>query len=148
MCNRLKDNKFNILIFIASIIIIFLAYRKNIINLRTDFSSGDHFNIITINSILGGFLFTGLGIIISGLGSEKIKRLQRGGYLLKYYITIFISLFFTLISLIAALLIIFTEKTDNLILLCAEQPTIFIAVIFFMKAMVNLIKIIRKISEV
>lgn len=141
MCNRLKDNKFNILIFIASIIIIFLAYRKNIINLRTDFSSGDHFNIITINSILGGFLFT-------GLGSEKIKRLQRGGYLLKYYITIFISLFFTLISLIAALLIIFTEKTDNLILLCAEQPTIFIAVIFFMKAMVNLIKIIRKISEV
>ena len=69
-------NFFSVLIFIISIIIFFYILKNNI-----TINDNDRINIITINSLLIGFLFTGLSIIISGLEKDRIKRLNNNYYL-------------------------------------------------------------------
>jgi hypothetical protein len=144
--NKIKDCKWVIIYFILTSIIVFLAYSFQIIGLIENFERGDHFNMITINSILSGFLFTGLGIIISGLDKEKILSLNIGGYLAKYYIQIYLTILFNIISIIASILIIFESRIKIRPLLYIEQSFIIIGIILFIKCMWDLIKLIRKMK--
>lgn len=144
--NRIKDCKLVIIYFISTTILVFLAYKYGVIALIDSFDRGDHFNMITINSILAGFLFTGLGIIISGLDKDKISALNIGGYLAKYYIQIYLTITFNIISIIASILIIFESLIKTKFLLYVEQSFIIIGVILFIKCMWDLIKLIRKMK--
>lgn len=144
--NKIKDCKWVIIYFILSSLLVFLAYKYGIISLVENFERGDHFNMITINSILAGFLFTGLGIIISGLDKDKISSLSIGGYLNKYYIQIYLTIVFNVISIIASILIILESSIKTNFLLYIEQSFIIIGVILFVKCMWDLVKIIRKMK--
>lgn len=146
MKNRLWDNRGNIFLLMISFIILYVLRKHGIIYINKNFNRGDHFNIITINSVLAGFLFTGLGIIIGGLGKEKIDRLENGGYLDKYYFAIYTAIFFNIISIIAAIIIIFGMYAHD-ILIYFEQVSLIISVLFFIKSMNNLRKIINKIRN-
>ena len=82
-------NFFNVLIFIISAIIFFYILKNNI-----TINDNDRINIITINSLLIGFLFTGLSIIISGLEKDRIKRLNNNYYLEGFFYGIYVVIFF------------------------------------------------------
>lgn len=146
MKNKLWDNRGNIFLLIISFTILYVLRKYGIIDINRNFDRGDHFNIITINSVLAGFLFTGLGIIIGGLGKEKIDRLQKGGYLDKYYFAIYTAIFFNIISIIAGIIIIFGMYPYD-ILIYFEQVSLIISVLFFIKSMNNLRQIINKIRN-
>ncbi|EPY6430583.1 hypothetical protein ACWO41_001331 [Clostridium sporogenes] len=146
MKTKLINNKGNIILLIISFIIVVVFKYYNFINFDNNFNRGDHFNIITINSVLAGFLFTSLGIIVGGLGKEKIDRLERGGYLDKYYGAIYIAILFNIVSIISGILIIFGSKSNNW-LIYFEQISLIMSVIFFIKSMNNLRKIINNIRE-
>lgn len=144
--NKIKDCKWVIIYFISTSLLVFLAYKYGVIALVDNFDRGDHFNMITINSILSGFLFTGLGIIISGLDKDKISSLSIGGYLNKYYIQIYLTIIVNIVSIIASILIIFESLIKIDFLLYIEQAFITIGVILFIKCMWDLVKIIKKMK--
>lgn len=40
-----------------------------------------HYNLITFNSVIAGFLFSGISILVSLISNPSIKRLWDNGYL-------------------------------------------------------------------
>lgn len=141
-------NKGNILLLGLLIIIFIILINRKLMVLNTTFEISDHFNILTINSILAGFLFTGLGIMISGLSRERVLRLDNEGYLDKYYFAVYTAIMLCIISIISSIFLIFNfaPKLKNL-LLFTEQIGLITGVIFFIKCMNNLRKIINKIRK-
>lgn len=120
-----------------------------------DFSwmkKADHFSILSLSSMLGGFLFTSLGIMISGLGLERIKRLNRYNFLNSYYKAVDIAIVFNIITVLCAILLLSINK-DQInncllnVLLFSEQVCLYISVVLFIKCMIQsaqILKIIKK----
>lgn len=142
--NYFRRNVWNISVLIICILFSYILTKNNIIasvNITTDL----HFNILTINSIFAGFLFTSLGIMVSLSDKPRISKLDIGGYMDNYYNAIYTGLFFHIFSTLIALLEImqFSYFKENLLKL--EQFFLIFGVIFFIKAVLNIVKIISKI---
>ncbi|WBW95266.1 hypothetical protein [Oceanirhabdus sp. W0125-5] len=145
---QLKRNLWNIGLLIVSLLMVFLMIKHGILEVDSTLTTSDHFNFLTINSILAGFLFTGLGIMISGLSKEKVLRLESAGYLDKYYFAIYTAIFLNILSIVAAIMIIYNEKYNTIdFILYMEQISLLLSIIFFIKSMNNLRKIINKIRK-
>lgn len=141
-------NKWNIILLAFLMVAFPVAINKNLMSLNVSFEKGDHFNILTINSILAGFLFTGLGIMISGLSKDRIARLEDGGYLDKYYFAVYTSILLNILSIVSSILLIFNIAPKlKYTLIYWEQVGLIAGVIFFIKCMYNLRKIINKMRK-
>lgn len=138
--------------FILSIIIFFLLNRfinNDIVN-DNDF----HYNMISVASIIGGFLFTGLGVLISAIDKERIKRLWDNNYLDDLYRFSIIGIFCNIITVFIALFIIcinfdeIDEKKKIIkIMTSVEITTIICGLIGFIISMIYLSSIIRKLKS-
>lgn len=145
---KLKKYKGNILLLIFSLGLTNFLIWSGSLQINVIFSTSDHFNIITINSVLAGFLFTGLGIMVSGLSKDRIQRLEENGYLDKYYLAIYIAIFFNIISIFVAILLIFNKVSRYIFLFSyVEQVSLIISILFFIKCMNNLRKIINRMRK-
>ena len=84
MANKTKQRGWIILalVLVISIISSGVLIRTNIINLQKIKDLGDDFqyNAISMSSVIGGFLFTGIGILISVIDKDRIKRLWDNNY--------------------------------------------------------------------
>ncbi|WP_142311607.1 MULTISPECIES: hypothetical protein [Bacillus cereus group] len=145
--NHLKRNRWNILLASIYALACYILWTKGFIkieNINRDF----HINFLTINSVFAGFLFTGLGIVASIADKDRILKLDRAGYMDNYYNAIYIGLIFHVVSIvIASLSIIVIEISDIKTLVAIEQFAMFGGVIFFIKAVCNILKIINKIRK-
>lgn len=142
--NYLRRNKWNIVVFLLVIIVSILSFKYKIIeteNIDKDF----HFNILTINSLFAGFLYTSLGIMASIMDKERIARLDKAGYMDNYYNGIYMGLFFHIISIIIAVLSILITKLNFELLVITEQLSMLAGIIFFIKSVANILKIIGKV---
>lgn len=64
-------------------------------------------NIITINSVFAGFMFTSLSILIGVLSSDTIKRLEKASLMEEIYKNIFCGIYCSLLSIVFSLVAIF-----------------------------------------
>ncbi|MCQ4090638.1 hypothetical protein [Exiguobacterium sp. LL15] len=143
---KFRRNASNIILGLVSIAIIIGVFVKPdlfLIDPDKDF----HKDIITLSSVFGGFSFTTYGIII-GLSSQKIMRtLERMGYTSPYYVSVSISLFTIVISLIFSLTGMFiTQLNGSVIVAKLELATFMIGVLFFISSIFNVLdmqKVIR-----
>ncbi|SCL85262.1 hypothetical protein [Sporanaerobacter sp. PP17-6a] len=92
------------------IIILYLIANKfhciglsQIINSKTN---DIHFNIITICSIIGGFLFTGLSILISVSDKKIIKDYMKTDIIESIYSNVFAGILFNILSIFCSVLLI------------------------------------------
>lgn len=145
--NYFRRNRSNVLMVIAIILLSFIALQQKLIkieNTTLDF----HLTVLTINAIFAGFLFTSLGIMVSFLDRERVKRLDRAGYMDNYYNSIYIGLLFHVVSIFCALLVLIIPNLDQLsLLLQLEQLFLFAGVIFFVKSVINIGRIINKVRN-
>lgn len=65
-------------------------------------NSDFHYNLITFNSVIAGFLFSGISILVSLISNPSIKRLWDNGYLDGLYSSGGIGIFMSVISIIMA----------------------------------------------
>ena len=143
-----KYNRTNIILLVCLLILFIMLFKFNVISANDDFTRADFFNILTINAILAGFLFIGLGILLSSLDKERIARLDMGGYLDKYYVSIYIAIFFNILCIICSIMIIFNIlPLGNTILIYTVQITTIAGVIFFINSMNGLRRIIKKMRN-
>lgn len=79
--SRVKKNGIVKIIFfiVINITVAFALY--NFLDFKKISGMSDfHVNMITVSSIIGGFLFTGLGVLLGAIGNHRIQRLFTHNY--------------------------------------------------------------------
>lgn len=107
-----------------------------------------HYNAISMSAIIGGFLFTGISILISVIDKERIERLWNNNYLDNLYRSAFVGMIANVITIIVAFSLVFLDvcqKTED-IFIQIEITTLIIGIIFFAWCIKHLIFIISKLK--
>lgn len=154
----LKDdvNKVHVIIRkisqIALSVVAFLILRK-LGNIKLDIFevddiSGLQFNIITVNSIIAGFLFTSLGIIISSSEKKIIKDLYNISILDNIMYNLTIGIGSSLLSIVMAILVLFVKFLEDIehIIYLVQINLVVISIVFFCLAFLDTIFILKAIK--
>ena len=107
-----------------------------------------HYNAISMSAIIGGFLFTGISILISVIDKERIERLWNNNYLDNLYRSAFVGMIANVITIIVAFSLVFLDvcqKTED-IFIQIEITTLIIGIVFFAWCIKHLIFIISKLK--
>jgi len=137
-----------LLLSIAGAIMLFLFSVIDIVKIR-DLGSDFQYNAISTSAIIGGFLFTGISILISAIDKDRIKRLWENNYLDNLYRAAFVGMISNVITIIAAITDIcinVPEKIEN-ILFCVETTGLIVGIVFFSWCIKKLISIISKLKS-
>ncbi|SKA89792.1 hypothetical protein SAMN05428976_11359 [Clostridium sp. USBA 49] len=90
--------KLKYFIYVALLFILFYLINNEILDISV--IKNNHFNLITVNSIFAGFLFTSLGVIMSLYSNELLVKLERTSIMNDIYVDIFTGIVFSVISII------------------------------------------------
>lgn len=136
----------NLVLFILTSILIFLAYQFDCFKI----SDEQVIDTIAFNSVLSGFLFTALSIFISALSKSRIQRLMKYNYLDKYYWAIIISLVLSLLALVINFLFIYMNFqlfVNNLVISQKVVISLTIgSIIFFGQSIYYVVKLLKKMK--
>lgn len=150
--NVKKKNIRNFIIFIVFMVICsFLLFHFSVIDIEKTIDLGEEFqyNIISMSSVIAGFLFTGLGILLSTIDKERINRLWEYDYLDCLYYAAFGGISSNIVTIIVAFIYLLhncIEKTKY-ILVAIEIITIICALGFFIWCMWQLKFIITRLKK-
>lgn|GEM_PF-2822641 len=127
-----------------------ILYRLD--NIKFDIFSDDNilslqFNIITINSIIAGFLFTSLSIIISVSEKEIIKELYNIDVVDNIMYNLSIGIGSSLFSIVMALLIIFVKLSKSIchFIYLLQVNSVAISITFFCLSFLDILFILSAI---
>lgn len=145
--NKLCKNKVNVSLITLIIIFIILSIMFEFIPKLPD-KNDVHFNLLTISTVFSGFLFTSLGILIGFIDKANMPDLESAGFVGQYFngILLGIALFLTSVG-ISLLLIIFKDIPYQLELYNAEVFILLGGILFFIKAVIDVFSILRKVRE-
>lgn len=113
--------------------------------LGVNFVKDNHFNIITINSVLIGFLFTSLSILLGFLDKRIIKYFQQAGALKDVYSNIEKGIVYSFISIAISLinLIVVEEIIVNKFVIKSMYG---FEIIFLLLTLISLLKTLKNIK--
>jgi hypothetical protein len=136
-------------IFLTTFTTFILIY-LNIIDLQKIKDLGDDFqyNAISMSSVIGGFLFTGISILISIIDKDRIKRLWENNYLDNLYRSAFTGMISNLITIFLSFCFLccnINEKVYN-ILLSTEITSLIVGLVCFAWCIKRLIILISKLK--
>ena len=152
MANKTKQRGWIILalVLVISIISSGVLIRTNIINLQKIKDLGDDFqyNAISMSSVIGGFLFTGIGILISVIDKDRIRRLWDNNYLDNLYRSAFAGMISNVITIILSFTFLFCDICDKLddYLLSIEIISLIVGLVCFAWCIKRLITLILKLK--
>lgn len=136
---------------IGTIIITAILMKSDIISITMINKLGKDFqyNLLSFSGVLAGFLFTGVGILISAIDKERIKRLWYNRYLDNLYhcaaLGILCSIF-TILTVFSELFCTFSKEIQKKIL---EFQVLFIilGMVYFIWCTYMLISLISKMKK-
>lgn len=108
-----------------------------------------HYNAISLSAIIGGFLFTGISILISVIDKDRIKRLWDCNYLDNLYRSAFVGMIANVATIIVAFLLVFLNicSKANDLLVKVEITTLIVGIVFFAWCIKHLIFVISKLKD-
>lgn len=107
-----------------------------------------YYNCITLSSIIGGFLFTGISILISALDKDRIKRLWENNYLDNLYRSAFAGIILNVFSIFVAVFLLCTDITDiKEFFLKFELVILFVGIIFFIWCIRQLFFVLKRLKS-
>ena len=108
-----------------------------------------HYNAISMSAIIGGFLFTGISILISVIDKERIKRLWDCNYLDNLYRSAFVGMIANIMTIIIAFLLVFLNVSSNVkeIFIQIEVTSLIVGIVFFAWCIKHLIFVISKLKS-
>lgn len=140
LCNvkiALRKNKSLVIMYIIFISLIYILLKKNIFIINNELICDNNFqyNIISFNSVIAGFLFTGLSIIMTLSEKPGIDRLYKGGYLDVFYNTVLLGILHHVISILSGILLLFNIKQFlNINVRTLEIIFFLLGMLFFVKS--------------
>lgn len=107
-----------------------------------------HYNAISMSATIGGFLFTGISILISVIDKERIKRLWDNSYLDNLYRSAFVGMLANITTIITAFLQIFLNIKEQVAsaLIDIEITSLIVGIVFFTWCIKHLILLISKLK--
>ena len=140
-----------LLVLVLSIVLSILLPVFSIIDPDKIRSLGGDFqyNIISTSAIIGGFLFTGISILISAIDKERIRRLWENNYLDNLYYSAFIGMIASVSSIcfaVADLVIVIDPKIQNYVFYI-EIGGLIVGLVFFSWCIKKLITIVSKLKS-
>ncbi len=108
-----------------------------------------HYNAISLSAIIGGFLFTGISILISVIDKDRIKRLWDCNYLDNLYRSAFVGMIANVATIIVAFLLVFLNicPKANDLLVKVEITTLIVGIVFFAWCIKHLIFVLSKLKD-
>ena len=107
-----------------------------------------YYNCITLSSIIGGFLFTGISILISALDKDRIKRLWENNYLDNLYRSAFAGIILNVFSILVAVFLLCTDITYiKEFFLKFELVILFVGIIFFIWCIRQLFFVLKRLKS-
>jgi hypothetical protein len=108
-----------------------------------------HYNAISMSATIGGFLFTGISILISTLEKSRIKRLWDYNYLDNLYRAAFIGISANVVTLVVALLVILLDIKEKIqrIFVSVEIASIITSLVFFIWSIRLMLFVISRLKD-
>ena len=108
-----------------------------------------HYNTISMSATIGGFLFTGISILISTIDKDRIKRLWENNYLNNLYRAAIAGMISNVASIVLAFLLMILEFDNSTKekFMYAEISTLIIGIIFFGWCIKQLAFVMRKLKK-
>lgn len=137
-------------LFVSTTISYFLT-ASSLVDLAAIKNLGDdlHYNLISTAATIGGFLFTGVTILISAISNERVERLWENAYLNNLYRAAFVGILAnvaTILSALASLFLLLSEEW-SLYVIQVEIITILIGIVFFVWSGCDLVFILSKMRK-
>lgn len=135
------------IVLIASVLLI----KYHIIDIDKVIIKADDFqyNAISSSAIIGGFLFTGISVLISAIDKERIKRLWNNNYLDNLYRSSFLGIISNVVTIISAVVLLcfsIGEKMERF-LVCTEIVSLILGIVLFVWCVKQLIFILKRMKE-
>ena len=140
-----------ILVFILSITAAIILTTSSFFDIEQITALGEdlQYNFISISATIGGFLFTGISILISAIGNKRIERLWENSYLNNLYRAAFIGIVSNICSILSALALVvltLSEKATQMAVR-AEIISVFVSLVFFGWCVLDLLFILSRMKQ-
>lgn len=134
--------------FLLSIMLglgIFLFMKIEVVNPP---QKNEHFDILTINTVLAGFMYTVLSTMIEFNTRKRIQELDKAGYMDAYYSSVYIGLTFFVISIFLGLLGSFVSIFANMVkVFLLEVIFMFYGFVYFVISAIGLVRLLKKVRK-
>lgn len=145
-----KKNWLSLVLHLSlSVLLMCLFVNLPIFNYRKLINDNDfYYNCITLSSIIGGFLFTGVSILVSALDKNRINRLWENNYLDNLYRSAFCGIVLNILSIFAAIILLCIDLSDKKeVLLKAELVILFVGIICFVWCIRQLVFLMTRLKK-
>ena len=107
------------------------------------------YNLIATSATIGGFLFTGISILISAISNKRIERLWNNKYLDNIYRAAFAGIFTNVLTILSAVAMVFLTIDDEVIAICIRIELVFIlcSLVFFVWCVSDLVFILTRMKS-
>lgn len=135
-------------VLLCSTIASYFFTKSPLIDLDKIIGLGDdlHYNLISTSAIIGGFLFTGVTILISAINNKRVGRLWENHYLDNLYRAAFVGILADVATILSALASLFLHlgKKGTVHIIRIEIITVLIGIIFSHGAVMALLIFCQK----
>lgn len=140
----------SIVLVLSVVLTTFLTF-SSLVDLKEikDLGNDIQFNLISTSATIGGFLFTGISILISAIGNKRIERLWDHNYLNNVYRAATVGISANVATILAALAMLFLvlEEKVQLIIIRIEIITVLVSVIFFIWSVLDLVFVLSSMKN-
>lgn len=142
--------KFAGVLIVSLLASIFLSF-SSLVNVEQILELGNdlQYNLIATSATIGGFLFTGISILISAISNKRIERLWDNKYLDNVYRAAFIGILANILTILSALAMVFLTLESNIQTICmrVEIVCVLCSLIFFAWCVLDLVFILTRMKS-
>jgi len=148
-------NVFNWLKFIGVLTVsllssIFLSF-TSLVDIEEILKLGNdlQYNLIATSATIGGFLFTGISILISAISNKRIERLWDNKYLDNVYRAAFVGILANILTILSAVAMVFLALGDKIktAVIRVELVCVLCSLVFFAWCVLDLVFILTRMKS-
>ncbi|MBO0439587.1 hypothetical protein [Candidatus Enterococcus ikei] len=148
MKEYVKDNTVTAIVFGVSTLIIVFTMICQREALSKEVESDSLYNLLTVNTIFSGFLYSMLGNMVEFNSRKEIQEKDTAGYVDKYYSPVYFGLFYLITAILLEILILFFHVTLLLkYLLFIQEAFSLVGIVYFVISTLMLRKMINKVRK-
>ena len=141
--------KFAGVLIVSLLASIFLSF-SSLVNVEQILELGNdlQYNLIATSATIGGFLFTGISILISAISNKRIERLWDNKYLDNVYRAAFVGILANILTILSAIAMVFLTLEINIQAICirVEIACVLCSLVFFTWCVFDLVFILTRMK--
>lgn len=138
-------------VLLVSLVSSILLSFSSLVNIEKILELGNdlQYNLIATSATIGGFLFTGISILISAISNKRIERLWDNKYLDNVYRAAFVGILANILTILSAIAMVFLTLEINIQAVCmrVEIVCVLCSLVFFAWCVLDLVFILTRMKS-